>query len=810
MFLLTVFVYPTVLALLCAGAGLLVDRFGRPALPAALIPLAGMAALIGLTQLSTWIAWMAPASPAIVAVVALAGLIAGRARIGELALALGARAAARAQVGLVVVAYLIGMAPVLLGGRPSFSSYMVLTDSSIHMIGADYLMTHGSSFGGLDLRNSYGQLVNDYFNSGYPSGADTLFGASSFLLRLPLIWSFQTFNAFALALGVGPAWLLVKRLGLDGLWAGVAALTITMPALVYAYELIASVKEIVALPMLLGIGYLVVAHRRWLTGGARAGIAFALLAAAGVSALGLGFGAWVLVALAVLALAGGAAIRDGQWTPAGAARLLGGMGLTVLVFAWPTWAHGSSAVSVSTTIAQATDPGNLVTPLKPVQTVGVWLSGSYLHSPTGHAAVLTDALVAVVALAALAGVADMLLRRRFALSGWLLGSLAVSLALYAYGTTWVDAKVLMLSSPLVMLAAWAGVAALRRWQAAPRMRRLAPGALVLAGAAAVAIAGGVLISDAAQYHDSELAPTARYDEMASLNARFAGRGPTLFTDFDEYSMYELRSLDIGGPDFLNAPPSLVQTSKGHGHTVDLERAKPAALESYPLIVTRINPLAYRPPAAYRLLWQGSYYQVWGRIHGAPAALAASGLQGAHHASCPLARQMANVALAHHAELVADSRPQAIQIGFGALHHTSGWYRHGVELVMDKEGRLWSRFNVPRAGVYKLWLQGEAMPTLSVRIDGRHVASVGGEVSGNGDSPDPMRPIRVRLSAGRHTLSISRSGFSLAPGSGSEAYLQTIVFTPAGGAGSQHLRVLPAARWRSLCGARLDWIEVVPR
>jgi hypothetical protein len=810
MFLLTVFVYPTVLALLCAGAGLLVDRLGRPALPAALIPLVGMAALIGITQLSTWIAWIAPASPYVVAAVALAGLLAGRARIGELTLALRRRAGARAQVGIVVLAYLIAIAPVLLGGAPSFSSYMTLTDSSIHMIGADYLISHGSSFGALDLRNSYGQLVNDYFNSGYPSGADTLFGASSFLLRLPLIWSFQPFNAFALALGSGPAWLLVRRLGLDGVWAGVAALTITLPALVYAYELIASVKEIVALPMLLGIGSLVVTHRRWLRDGARAGIAFALLAAAGVSALGVGFGAWVLVALAVLALIGGAAINRGLWTPAAAVRLLGGMGLTVLVFAWPTWAHGSSSVGVSTTIASTTDPGNLVRPLKPVQTVGVWLSGSYLRPPTGHAALLTDALVAVIALAALAGVANLLLRRRFALSGWLLASLLASLVLYAYGTTWVDAKVLMLSSPFVMLAAWAGVAALRQWRLAPQARLPAPGTLVLTGAVAVAIAGGVLLSDAAQYHDSELAPTARYDEMASLNARFAGRGPTLFTDFDEYSMYELRSLDIGGPDFLNAPPALAQTSKGHGHTVNLELAKPTALAGYPLIITRVNPLAYRPPAAYRLLWQGSYYQVWGRIHGARPALLATGLHGAHPASCALVGRMARVAARHDAELVDDSHPEVIQIGFGALHHTVGWYRHGIELVMDKAGRLWSTFKVPRAGVYELWLQGEAMPTLRVQIDGHHVGSVGGEVSGNGDSPDSMLPIRMRLSAGRHTLSISRSGFSLAPGSGSEAYLQTIVFTPSSGAGLQHLSVLPAGRWHSLCGAHLDWIEIVPR
>ncbi len=131
------------------------------------------------------------------------------------------------QLGLAVVAYLIAIAPVLLAGRPSFSSYMTLTDSAIHMVGANYLISHGSSFGHLDLRNSYGQLINGYFDSGYPTGADTLFGATAVLLRLPMIWAFQPFNAFAVALGAGPAWLLVEGLGLRGRWVALAALSAT-------------------------------------------------------------------------------------------------------------------------------------------------------------------------------------------------------------------------------------------------------------------------------------------------------------------------------------------------------------------------------------------------------------------------------------------------------------------------------------------------------------------------------------------------------------------------------------------------------
>ena len=126
---------------------------------------------------------------------------------------------------------------------------------------------------------------------------------------------------------------------------------------------------------------------------------------------------------------------------------------------------------------------------------------------------------------------------------------------------------------------------------------------------ALALAGGVAASDALQYHGSNLAPTARYEELASIDSRFAGRGPALFTDYDEYALYVLRDLDVGGPGFMYPPPAVTQTE---GQPANLDLVPPAALRSYPLIVTRRNPSASRPPAAYRLLYQGAYYEVWGR------------------------------------------------------------------------------------------------------------------------------------------------------------------------------------------------------
>ena len=83
----------------------------------------------------------------------------------------------------------------------------------------------------------------------------------------------------------------------------------------------------------------------------------------------------------------------------------------------------------------------------------------------------------------------------------------------------------------------------------------------------------------------------------------------------------------GGPDFVYPPPAAAGAAGGHGRPVRLDRLAPAVLAGYPLIISRRDPLASRPPAAYRLVWQGSYYEVWQRAPGAPAAVRHVALRG---------------------------------------------------------------------------------------------------------------------------------------------------------------------------------------
>jgi hypothetical protein len=835
LFALTLFVYPLALALLCLGAGLLVDACSGRFLPAALLPSVGAAALIALSQLSTYASPLAPATPYLMAALALLGFALALAearnaarRGGSAARALLARLRGGAWAFAVApLVYVLVLAPVLLSGRAGFSSFMALSDSAVHMIGADYLIHHGQDYTHLDLHSSYGQFIDSYYASGYPSGADTLFGGTALLLRLPLIWSFQPFNGFVLALAAGPAWLLARATGLRGAWAALAALSASIAALVYGYELIGSIKELTAAVMLLTLGALVVVHPRWLARGPRCALPCALVIAAGVSALGVGFGAWALAVAAALLAALIGALRDGRCRLRDALLTVLAGALALLVAAWPTWMHISASLNVAQTIATTANPGNLHAPLKWTQAFGIWLNGSYKEPPSGAALAATDALIGLAFAACMLGALQLLRSRRWVLAGWIALTLLAWLVLDRTATTWVDAKALVLSSPLVVLLAWAGVAALLEG----RQRRPARGAALIDGAPeasaggarrrswagtiaavllALVLAGGVFASDATQYHSSNLAPTARYEELASLNKRFAGRGPTLFDDFDEYSMYALRDLDLSGPDFVYTPRARA-LSRGYGQPVELDRDPPQALAGYALIVTRRDPSATPPPAAYALTWQGAYYEVWARRSGTAPALAHVAA-GSERAPLSCARVVHAVRLAgkRHARAIAALEPQLVRVRLRHVRPPKGWGRQHGGFTMRKPGSVSLRFTVPRAGSWELWLQGQFMPLIRVGLDGHPLSSLQGQLAGNSLVPDAATPIAVRLSAGEHRLTVARSAFSLAPGNGGSAVLDAAFLTPTH-APARVLRTLSSGTSRhALCASSYRWIELVRR
>jgi hypothetical protein len=792
MFVGTTLLYPCALAFLCLGAGLLVDRLTGRWLAAPLLGPVGAAGLIALSQLTTLPAWLAPATPWLMLLAAACGFVLGRERARAV---LGAAVRRPLPLLASLLAYLLALAPVLIAGRTSFSSFGALSDSAVHMAGADYLIHHGQSYAHLDLRNSYGQFIKGYYGTSYPSGADTLFGGSAGLLGLPLIWAFQPFNAFMLALGCGPAWLLARRLGLRGGWAFLAALTAVLPALVYAYELLGSIKEITTLPLLLACGCLVSRPQQWIGRGPRGTVALALLFAGGISALGTAFGAWVLASLLVLL-----GVLLGQRRLA-ARELLGGVvagAAVLLVAALPTWKVLGGALHVASTIASTSNPGNLREPLHAVQVLGVWLDGSYKLTPAGGAGQLTDILAAVVAIAVLLGVAGCVRRRAWGVGGWIAMIVLTWLVISRTGKTWASAKTLVLTSPAVMLAAWGGVALVR--ESRPRVLGIAA-----AGMLAALIAGGVLVSDELQYNTANLAPTARYEALAAVGRRFAGEGPALFTDFDEYSLYELRGLDVASPDFVYTPPGLTAVAPGYGRPFALEQISPEALAAYPLIVTRRDPAAPRPPGAYRLAWQDAYYLVWKRRPAAPVPVRHVALAGSSARRCATIASVAR-SLRGGGSLTAALAPQLVTVSLAGARRPRYWGRKRDDVVMKRAGTLRARFTLPAGGRWQLWLRGQLMPAITLAVDGRPVGSVAGQLSGNSLITAPASPLPVSLSAGVHTVTVHRSPPTFAPGDRGAAVLTGVFLTPGGTPAVGRLLSVPASAWPALCKRPLQWVE----
>ena len=125
--------------------------------------------------------------------------------------------------------------------------------------------------------------------------------------------------------------------------------------------------------------------------------------------------------------------------------------------------------------------------------------------------------------------------------------------LTAYGTTWVDAKVLMITSPVIMLLAWAGVAGL--WRSGSGGARSPD-----SGSASSSPRGSPLGRD----------PVPRLGPRADGALRRVGgaerplRRPRAdaVLPFDEWSLYELRDMDVGGPDFVYPPGQPGQCRQG--------------------------------------------------------------------------------------------------------------------------------------------------------------------------------------------------------------------------------------------------------
>ena len=817
-FIAVAFLYPLLLAILSTGAGVLVERLGGLRFPAPVVPAVGFGALLVASQFAVLIPAIAPLTPWLLVVVALCGFALGW---GSLRGRWLDRTGDWWLVPLAAVAAYVTVAlPLIAAGRLTFPGYLLDTTAGFHLAAGEWMLHHGAPLPAP--YPAYGAMLNVYYGHGYPSGGQVLLAATGWLSGQDLLWLYFPFQVFGLALSALVLAYLGQRAGLPRWAAAFAGWIASVPALVAAYAMMGSIKELTALPLLLLLGVLVVLARDHAQRGLRAAIPFAIAGGGAIGAIGPAAVVWIgafgvaalLCASPVLAgafrrvpqpRARGRAARRGVpalvagWWSAGAALVA-----FLVVFSIPTLTRLGSSLSTAeslsgSNVAAANDPGNLLRPLRWVQGFGVWLGESHRVDPKYLNE--TYALIGVAVLCFALGVLLLVRRRRWSVLTVLAASLIVWVVLTKRGTEWTDAKVLMLTSPVVVLIALIGAFG------DTRARRLQ--GLVLAGV----LGAGVLASDALLYHGTNLAPTARFAELLSIGSRFSGQGPALVPDFDEYTFYALRKLNVDSPGFagsMHGPFALFGGGPLYGHSYDVDDVEAPFIERFRLIVMRRSPRWSRPPGNFQLVWSGRYYSVWRRTGPAPRLHVplGTGMQPGAVASCRAVRPIADQAMRAGAVLKYAARPPDVVGSLATADRTpdvipvtdlSG----APSVAFAGPGRVTTKVNVPATATYGLWLEGNVDRPLTVLVDGRDVGAPAAQSGGDGNM---IWVASVHVTAGHHVIELRRPGGGLAPGNDAATMIDG-VYLQRVAAEDETVATIRPQKWRVLCGQPLDWIEV---
>jgi hypothetical protein len=788
--------FPLVMLAVCLGCGLLVERASGWWLPGALLPTVGLALVIVAATFTTSREFSAPWSMPVVVVLAVAGYAVSWARMRTLRprgwpLAVG------------LAAFAVYAAPVVLSGNASVLGYFELNDPAFHFALIDQLLAHGRDVSSL-LPSAYQAVVHGYISTSYPTGADVALGAMRPLVGQNVAWIFQPYLAVTLALGAVAIYELLSDTVESRPLRALCAFIAGQAGLLYSFYLEGSIKELATATIITATVALVVATlRRPLR--LRAVLPLVVMAVAGLDELEVAIVPWLGPPLGVFVVV--AAWRGRHVVRRMAPRrlaLASAAAVAVLaVLAAPIVGKAANFFNVASGILTSkTDLGNLAAPLPHWQLFGIWPVNDF-RFPVVHYRV-TFALIGVAIASAILGALWTLRRRAFAPLLLLAGNGIAALYLLSRASPYASAKVMSIFSLTTVLAAMLGPVALH----ASRRR------LEAWGLAAV-LAFGVLWTNALGFQGAAVAPRARFTELAAIGDNPANQGPSLYNQADEYAIHFLHRLAPADPadgPLVPRPGLKPRTPEQSRLPWDTDELSVPYLELFRLLVIGRSPLMSRPPANFRLSFEGRYYDVWKRTS-APRVLEhiplGSGLSPAAIPSCRLLMSTGARAAREHAKLAYVVRDRALIFIPARGQRPPDW---GVVagdpytlIPRQQAGPATGSMRVTQPGRYDVWLEGSFSQRFQIWVGRQHIGSVARELGAPGQF---LRVGTVTLAAGRQPVLIDRPANSLTPGGGdvSVQLLGPLVLVPVGS--SLAVQEIAPSRARSLCNRRLDWVEIV--
>jgi hypothetical protein len=798
--------FPCVLLLASIGCGLLVRRLAAGELSTPLVAPTGFALVVVICAFASSYGWLAEAAGPIVAVVAVVGL-ALELRPGASRLACPRPASWAWPALAALVAFAAVGAPVLLTGQVGWTGYTRIVDIAFQFDFAQHLADAGRTTPASG-NSSYNIVVSKLIGIGYPGGSQATLGAMATLIRTNVAWCYQAFLAFTAAMGALAIYSLLGRVTRNGLMRFIGAAVAIQPNVLYGYALEAGIKELTTATLLMIVAALF-AERLPGDGPRRAVLPMAVAVSGAFAAFSLGIAPWLgllLLGVLVVSLVRGAGRRRlvvESW---------GVFVAVAIVVSLPGLITAAKLASVAgAAVGGVVDLGlgNLTAPVSRWASAGVWHTGDY-RFPLAHATSSHVFDVIIIGLAII-GVLAALLRRRWVIV--LVGVMA-PIALYYFiehSTAWIQFKSFTITAAFAVTLAFAGAAALQA------SRRRAVSGLGWLGA--LAVAGGVLYGNALIYHDTTLAPGARYHDLAAIAKRYDRQGPALDPYFDEYAEFFLRDekatsiVDPANFDF-QVRPGVAPPGMSFGW--DLNQLVPAYLQSFPLIIQPRSPTASRAPSNYDLIERTHYFDVWRRDRPSSTVLFHAPLSSLPHERTPALCSVlvAQARRAGPSAQVAYAKTSVATVANSpAGSHPIYWRALGPStLAAYGAGTAETKLIIPSAGRYSVWLQGSVGRPLTFYLDGRRLSSIGYEER----YPSQFLLLHLgTLRAGTHRLRLVRGGGSLHPGSGDapvETFGRTIgaiVFDRQDSAVNR-VYVAPANRMAQICAAPVgyEWLEVL--
>ena len=234
---------PLLLCALCFGLGLLVEAVTRLRLPAAITTGVGFGLGILVVDFAYRLGARLAAVTTILVVLAISGLVLRRGGLRE-----RLRPGAAALAG--VATYGLYMAPNVLSGSWTWSGYNYTNDPSNTMTTAAWIVSHGFNLPPDKNFSTSTVLAWDYVHTGYPEGAHLLLATVQPLTGAPFLALYQTFIAFAVALGAAAFARLARQAGLPPLAAALGAVLAMGANLLYVYGQLGGLKELVTVSAL--------------------------------------------------------------------------------------------------------------------------------------------------------------------------------------------------------------------------------------------------------------------------------------------------------------------------------------------------------------------------------------------------------------------------------------------------------------------------------------------------------------------------------------------------------------------------------